>query len=158
VAEVEDYTSGKVLDGIKRIFHVLESSGGSLKDAEIGKRMIEAMRKLDPIELSTEGASRLVRESNQCAVGERVCRALFRDSPCTESVFLDELAEGMVNAGKARYVTEEEAIEVLRKYPKNPIVVSKVSGKHSEICHTWPEGCVYWHLEKRGLRCIGKMK
>ena len=134
VAEVEDYTSGKVLDGIKRIFDVLKSSGGSLKDAEIGKKLIEAMRKLDPTGLSADGASRLVRESNTCAVGERVCRALYKDSPCTESVFLDELAEGMVEAGKAKYVTKEEAIEVLQKYPKNPIVITRVSGKHAEIC------------------------
>lgn len=158
MAEVEDYTSGKVLDGIKRIFDVLESSSGSLKDAGIGKKMIEGMRKLDPIGLSTEGASRFVRESNTCAVGERVCRALYKDSPCTESVFLDELAEGMVEAGKARYVTKEEALDVLQKYPQYPIVITRVSGKHAEICSTWPERCIYWNLEKRGLRCIARQK
>jgi hypothetical protein len=79
------------------------------------------------------------------------------ESPYTKSVFLDGLAEGMVEVGKAKYVTKEEAIYVLEKYDSNLIIVSRVLGIHVEICNTWPERCVYWNLEKRGLRCLGRM-
>lgn len=157
MAEVEDYTTGRVLDMVKQTFDVLEAFGGSLKESRIGAKMLEEAKKFDPIRMSIEKASQLVQASNKCAVGERVCRALYKESPYTESVFLDGLAEGMVEVGKAKYVTKEEAMDVLEKYDRNLIVVSRVSGEHVEICNTWPERCVYWNLEKRGLRCLGRM-
>ncbi|MBI4964431.1 MAG: hypothetical protein HY913_14225 [Desulfomonile tiedjei] len=156
MAEVKDYTTGKVLDGIRQVFRVLASTEGSLENSQIGDNLLAAMRQLDPRLLTTESASRLIRESAKCAVGERVCRSAYKDTPLTESVFLDELAEGMVDAGKAKYVTQEEAIAVLGMYPKYPTIVSKVSGKHMEICNTWPKTCVYWSQERRGLKCIAR--
>jgi len=157
MTEVKEYKSGKVLDVIEKTLEILASFESPFGGTEIGNKILEEVSKADPRRVSTERASELVRASSTCAVGERVCRALYQDTPYTQSVFLDELAEGMVEAGKAKYVTQEEAIKVLARYPKNPIVVSRVSGKHMEICHTWPERCVYWNLEKHGLRCIGRL-
>jgi len=62
----------------------------------------------------------------------------------------------MVEAGQAKYVTKEEAFAVMDKYESHPIIISKVSGKYSEICRTWPEKCLYWNMEKKGLHCIEK--
>ncbi|MBI5251057.1 MAG: hypothetical protein HY912_16330 [Desulfomonile tiedjei] len=157
MADVEDYTTGKVLNSIKQTFDILESVKGSLKDSKIGNRILEETRKLDPRRGGPETIARLIVESEKCAIGERVCRALYNDSPFTESVFLNELADGMVAAGKAKYANKEEALEILRKYPRNPIVVSRVSGQDMEICNTWPERCVYWNLQKRGLKCIANL-
>lgn len=156
MAEVKDYTSGKVLVAIKQTLEICDSFQGSLKDSKIGNRLLEETGKSDPRRMGAVEVTQLVRQSSTCAVGERVCRAVCKDSPRTESVFLDELADGMVEIGWAKYVTQEEALGVLEKYPKNPIVVSKVSGKHAEICNTWPERCVYWNLEKHGLKCISR--
>jgi len=157
MAEVNDYTTGKVLVDIKQTFKVLESVGGSLSGSKIGERMLEEATKFEPRVIDIDGASQLIQESNKCAAGERVCRALFKDSPLTETVFLDELAEGMEKAGKAKYVTKDEAITILKKYPKNPIILSRVSGKYMEICRSWPENCVYWNLEEHGLKCLHRM-
>lgn len=158
MATVEDYKSGRVVEGVRRIMGIIDASSGSIKDSKTGGRIVEEMQRLDPVKLSPEEASRLVQEAGKCAVGERVCRALDKSSPLTESVFLDELAEGMVEAEKASYVTKDEAMSVLRKFPGHPIVATRVSGKHAEICNTWPRGCIYWKLEKCGLRCIGRIE
>jgi hypothetical protein len=156
MAEVNEYTSGKVLESIGKAFDVFESSEGPLDGSRVGRRLLENVGRLEPKKAGVKAASRLIMEARSCAAGERVCRALFRDAPLTESVFLDELADGMVEAGKARYVTKEEAMETLKAYPGNPLVFSKVSGKYMELCRTWPEKCVYWNMEKRGLKCIAR--
>ena len=66
---------------------------------------------------------------------------------------MNELAEKMVKAGKARFTSKEEAIRILSKYT-TPIIVSKVSGKYMEICRSHPKTCVYWNAERKGLRCL----
>ncbi len=87
-----------------------------------------------------------------------MCHRVHPDTPLTESVFLDELAEGMAAAGKARLVDRDEACDTIRAYRKHPIVVSRVSGKPAEICPTWAKTCLYWNLEKHGLRCIRRSR
>jgi len=154
MATVQDYMTGRVCEHIRQAFVVFDSVEGSLKDTEVGKTLLKNVAKLEPLKATAEGAINLIKESKQCAIGERVCRCLNKETPLTESVFLDELAAGMVEAGKARFVTKDEAIDNVRKYQKSPIIVSKVSGKHSEICHTLPMRCLYWNMEKHKLKCI----
>lgn len=159
MATVQDYTSGKVIGMVKQVLDMLDSSEGSLKDSPVGNMLLEETRRqLDPRRMSNKSVSRLIQESRVCAVGERACRSLHPDSPCTEAIFLNELADGMVEVGKAKYVTKDDAIAVLDKYPKNPVVVTKVSGKHAEICNTWQERCVYWSMHRRGVKCLGKIE
>lgn len=157
MAEVNDYKTGKILDDIKQAFSIFEFIGSKLGSTRVGERMLEEVKKFDPRIIDMESASQFIQESEKCAAGERVCRALHKHTPLTESIFLDELAEGMVEVGKAKYVTQKEATEILRKYRRNTLVVSKVSGKYMELCRTWPDKCVYWNMQKRGLRCLGKM-
>jgi hypothetical protein len=156
MAQVTDYTTGKLLTMIKQAFSIFESAKGQLSGSETGKRLLKEIKKLDPILTNRDGASKFIQESNKCAVGERVCKVLHKNSEFTEEVFLDELAEGMVKAEKAKYVTKENAINTLKKYPKNPLIISKVSGKHMEICRSCPDVCVYWNMEKRGLKCLNR--
>ena len=156
MATIQDYMSGKVCEQIKQAFSIFESVEGPLNGTEVGKVMLSNVNKLEPIKLTIDEAIKLIQESKKCAIGERVCRSLHRETPLTESVFLDDLAAGMVEAGKARFVTQEEAIDNIMKYQKKPIIVSKVSGKHSEICPTWPKKCLYWNMEKHKLKCINR--
>ncbi len=156
MATIEDYTSGKVCDQIKKAFSMFDSTEETLNGTDIGRNLLSAVKKFEPRKLTVEEAIQLVEDAEQWAIGERVCRAVFTDAPLTETVFLDELAQGMVTAGKARPATKDEAIENIHKYGKKSIMVSKVSGKHSEICFSWPKLCVYWNAEKHGLKCINR--
>jgi hypothetical protein len=156
MATIEDYTSGKVCEKIKLSFAIFDSTKDTLNGTDIGRDLLKAINKFEPRKLTTEKAIQLVQNAEQWAIGKRVCCAIFSEAPQTETVFLDELAQGMVKAGKARYVNKEEAIENIYKYRKSPIIVSKVSGKYSEICFTWPKLCVYWNAEKYGLKCINR--
>lgn len=156
MATIQDYMSGKVCEQIKQAFSIFSSDNGSLNESDIGKTMLNNVNKLEPKLLTSEGAIELVQKSKKCAIGERVCRALHKDTPLTESVFLDELASGMVEAGKAKFVSKSEAIENIKKYYKKPIIISKVSGKFSEICPTWPKKCLYWNMEKHKMKCINR--
>ncbi|MDY6905927.1 MAG: hypothetical protein SWH61_14720 [Thermodesulfobacteriota bacterium] len=154
MATVEDYTSGRVCDQIKMVFSIYDTAEERLNGTETGQNVLAAINKFEPRKLSVEETIQLVENADQCAIGERVCRAVFTETPLTETIFLDELARGMVAAGKARYATKSEAIDNIYKYSKKSIIVSKVSGKHAEICFTWPKQCVYWNAEKHGLKCI----
>ncbi|MBM4306867.1 MAG: hypothetical protein FJ123_09040 [Deltaproteobacteria bacterium] len=156
MADVTDYKTGKLLKLVKEVFKLLESFKGPLVGSKLGERILEEIRKLNPKLMKDEQASDLIQKARKCASGERVCRELHKETPSTGAIFLDELAEAMVEIGKARYVTKQEAIEILGKYRGNPLVVSAVSGKPMELCRTWPEKCLYWHLEKHGIRCVEK--
>ena len=92
------------------------------------------------------------------AVGERVCRPLHPGSEFTGSVFLDELAEAMIDAGHARRASIEEAARTLDAGKGHPLVMSKVSGRYLEICASVRESCVFWQAERQGIRCIKRQQ
>ena len=155
MATIEDYVSGKVCQQITKSFAIFNAAGkSSLAGTRIGDILAENVGKLAPKKLSIDDAVKLIQNSRRCAVGARVCVAVHKEVPFTESVFLDELAEEMAKAGKARLATKTEAIDNLKKYRKQPIIVTKVSGKHAEICPTWAKKCIYWNMEKHRLKCI----
>jgi len=154
MADVEDYTDGKILTDTNLALHSLKFIKIPIVGSLIGKELLKRIRKFEPKLMDIKRVSKLIRESKKCAAGERVCRTIHKNSEFTESVFLDELAEGMAKVGKARYVTKEEAINTLKKYPNNPLILSKVSGKYMEICRSSPRKCVYWNMERHGLKCL----
>ena len=155
MAHPEDYITGKITEDIKNGLFVLDAEKKKIADSETGKYMLEAVGKYEPLLLDIKKVSKIIQESETCAVGERTCRVLQPDSTFTESVFLDELADALVNAGKAKIVSKNEAIETLKKY-KTKIIASKVSGKYMEICRTYSKTCIFWNMEKCGLKCIGR--
>ena len=158
MASVDDYTSGKILQEAEQALSFLKASNDSLCGTEMGKLLLAEIGKYAPRLLDMASAAEQILSADQCAVGPRVCFSNNPDAEFTEAVFLDDLAEGMVAAGKAKMVSKQEAIDTLAKYERNPLVLSKVSEKPMELCRTCPENCVYWNMEKRGLRCLhGKM-
>jgi len=79
--------TGKVCEQIKQALLVLDSVEGSLKGTEVGEALLNNVKKSEPLKITTEEAINLIKESQQCAIGERVCRCLNKETPLTESVF-----------------------------------------------------------------------
>ena len=155
MATIEDYVSGRVCIQLEKAFAIFAAAGAaSLKGSDIGGLLLKNVGVLAPKKLTYEDATELIRKSRVCAVGPRVCMAVHTGAPATEAVFLDELAEGMATAGKARRVTPTEAVANLDRYRQSPLIASKVSGKYAEICPTWAKTCLYWNMEKHRLKCI----
>jgi hypothetical protein len=156
MANVNDYTTGKILTHTRQALYFLKFIKIPIVGSLIRKELLKKIRIFEPKQIDMEMALKLIQESKKCAVGERVCRVIHKNSELTESVFLDELAEELTEVGKARHVTKEEAINTLKKYPINPLILSKVSEKYMEICRSSPRKCVYWNMEKCGLQCLNR--
>jgi hypothetical protein len=154
MANVDDYTSGRILEQAAQALEFLKSADDSLAGSEMGDRMLANIRPFQPRLLDMAEAEQRIQAADRCAVGPRACYPNNPEGEFTEAVFLDELAEGMVAAGKADMVSKEKAIAALAKYKKNPLVLSTVSGKPMELCRSSPETCVGWNMEKRGLMCM----
>jgi len=155
MATISEYMSDKICEQISLAFSIMDDAPkGQLKGTKTGKALLRNIGELDPRKIKVEEAITRIHKSKKCAIGERVCRCLDKEAPLSETVFLDELAAGMVSAGKTHFVDVNAAIANVRKYHTGPIVVSKVSGKHMEICRTWAKRCVYWNMEKHKLQCI----
>jgi GNAT superfamily N-acetyltransferase len=158
MAKVEDYISGKILKDAEATLRAIKTVELPLIGGYIGKKLLEKIEKFEPMQITVDEALGLIKNARKVAVGPRVCFALH-NRDFAESVFLDELAEELVNAEKAEYTNKEDAINTLRRYSeRNPVVASKVSGKYMEICCSSPRDCVYWNMERRGLRCLRKFK
>jgi len=156
MASVDYYATGKILTITRLALRSLKFVNIPIAGYLIRKKLLKRVKSFEPRLIDMTEASESIRKSEKCAVGERVCRELHRNSELTESVFLNELAEGMVKSGKARYVTEKEAINTLKKYHGKPVIVSRVSGRYMEICRSLPEVCVYWRMEKCGIACLDR--
>ena len=120
----------------------------------MGDLLLAKIQSFQPRRIDMAEAEGRIRDAAHCAAGPRVCHACYPQSEFSEAVFLDELAEAMVAAGKAEKVSRKTAVETLAKYRKNPLVLSMVSGKLMELCRTSQETCVYWNMEKRDLKCV----
>jgi hypothetical protein len=156
LAKVDDYTSGIIQEQAAQALSLLKSSGDSLAGSEMGDLLLAKIQAFQPRRIDMTEAEQRIRDATHCAAGPRVCHAGNPQSEFTEAVFLDELAEAMVAAGKAEMVSREKAVGTLAKYRKHPLVLSTVSAKPMELCRTSPETCVYWNMEKRDLKCVGE--
>lgn len=117
---------------------------------------MEKIKTFEPKIIGINQASDIILKSDKCALGERVCRVINENSEFSESVFLNGLADGMIEAGKAKPVKKEVAISTLKKYPENPLILAKVSGKYSEICRSAPQYCVFFRSERYKMKCLNQ--
>lgn len=154
MANVDDYTSGRILEQAAQALAFLKSADDSLAGSEQGERLLATISAYQPRLIDMTEAGQQIQSAERCAVGPRACHPNNPNTEFTEAVFLDELAEGMAAAGKAELVSKEKAIETLGKYKKNPLVISTISGKPMELCRTSPQTCIYWNMEKRDLVCL----
>lgn len=160
MAKVGDYSSGSILEGVKEKERLLEKIDGpkgdevreELERREEGAEERHFIADLDVLES-------LVEKSRVIAIGPRVCLEMHGDCRRPErAVFLDELAEALMERGKTERATEKEATRVLRegKRKGHSHVVSIVSGKPMELCNTCSCCCILWKLEKVGIKCISE--
>ncbi len=149
MATLKDYTTGKIVKNAILTHNCIKFVKIPVIGPLIKREIVKKMKTFESRLIDQKTASKLIYKSNKCAVGERACRAAHKDSKYTESVFLDDLAIGMVNTGKAKYLTPEEAVKAIAKYPKNPLILSKVSGKYMEICRSEPGTCICWEMNKK---------
>lgn len=154
MATVEQYKSGWVVKQVRKLVTMLRSVETPLGGTKEGDQILAMIKPLEPKKLDLDQAASYINEARICAVGARACYGSFEGTPKTMSVYLDELADGFVEVGKASYVSKEEAIQVLKDQKGYPIVITKVSDKHVEICRTWTKTCVYWNMEKHKLHCL----
>ena len=99
MATISEYMSGKICEQISLALSIMDDAPkGQLKGTKIGKALLRNVGELEPLKMKVEEAITLIRKSEKCAIGERVCRCLHKDAPLSETVFLDELAVGMVSA------------------------------------------------------------
>ncbi len=154
IAKIEDYVSGKAAKGVRTAFDLMQSIKTMADEPELKVIFQKNVDILEPLKLNMQKAEQQIRTAERCAVGERLCRCQFPDSPVTNAVFLDELADAMVKKGIACFVSKDEAVKALGENKGNPIVTSRVSGEYREICRTYTDNCFYWNMEKRGMKCL----
>jgi hypothetical protein len=148
---VEEYGSGRILRSIRLAHFALRFTGFPLLGPVIIKKLELRMEPFAIRPITLAEAGRIIETAGSCAAGPRVCQSLFPDAGATESVFLDDLADRMAGAGKARIVTKDAALSALKKYPDNPLVLSRVSGRYLEICRSDPASCIWWKLKRKGM-------
>ncbi|MCF8382880.1 MAG: hypothetical protein K9G39_04690 [Chlorobium sp.] len=154
MATIEEYSGGTILAGIGKTLMYFDAVAGSVPRDEKFHHILHKIDAFEPLILTLGQAMEYIRRAEAIAIGERVCRVLHPDSVCSESVFLDDLAVAMVRAGKAKNADAEDARKSLEKSSGRPLIISRVSGKHQEICPSVPSECVYWQAEKKGMRCL----
>ena len=157
MAKLADYLSGKVATDVKKGLEIINSLPEPLEESAIGMMVVEALRACQPLRVSLDQAKDFIDQAEKCAAGDRVCQGLHQDAPATKSIFLDELAQGLVEQGKAVWVDKDRAVEILSGYRGHPLMVSKVSGKYMEICRSWPKKCPFWNLEMKKVKCVNRV-
>jgi hypothetical protein len=148
MATVEEYGSGRILRSIRLAHLCMRAAGFPLIGPVAARNMEGWMEPFGIHPITIDDAKAIIEGCRCCAAGPRVCRLLFPESAVSESVFTDELAERMAEAGKARPVTKDLAMEIIGKYPDNPLLLSKVSGRYMELCRSDPEVCIYWKMRR----------
>jgi hypothetical protein len=154
MATIEQYQSGQAAKAVKKSIQAMENQAEPLAGSGLGQILLAAVDDLKPKKLDQSQAEEFIRQAKTIAVGQRICLWAYEDDPPTRSVFLDDLAQGLVDVGKAEFVSLDEALKVLAEYKGHPIITSRVSGNYAEICRTYPKHCLYWNMEKHGLKCI----
>ena len=117
-------------------------------------------RKFSPdnfVQASWGQLSTLIHHAARVATGPRMCWHYYPDSQRTEAVFLDELATALIEVGKAREITKDEALRILQEGRRTcPQLIAYVSGKPQELCNQNPQTCSLFKLQRHGIPAISK--
>ncbi len=160
MSDVEDYTTGRVLEKVlekEKLLEKLEKGDAEDVRKELKKREEGAEEKHFIPDMKT--LKELIQNAETVAVGPRFCLEIHRDCDAPQkSVYLDELGDALIEEGKAEESSEERAIEVLEKGKKegHTHILSKVSGEPVEICNSCKDCCILWKMERAGIHCISK--
>jgi len=151
---IDDYRTGKIVEGIRKAESALDNRNSFSADDPVFGHVREKIVAFKPVWITKEQAVEMIQQSRTLAVGERVCRTLHPKSPETQTVFLDALAEAMINAGKARLVDAAAAIAIVNRQANRRLIASMVAGKYLELCSAHPPDCIFCKAERAGIRCF----
>ena len=151
---IDDYRTGNIVEGIRKAESVLDNRNTFSADDPVFGHIREKIVAFKPVWIAKEQAVEMIQQSRTLAVGERVCRALHPKSPETQTVFLDALAEAMINAGKATLVNAAEAVAIVNRLANRRLIASMVGGKYLELCSAHPPDCIFCKAERAGIRCF----
>jgi hypothetical protein len=154
MATINQYKSGEAAKMVRLAYESMQAIEEPLLETKLAKIFTKSVEDLKPLTIKIDQALEFIKNAKKCAIGDRICKSEFPESPSTCAVFLDELADAMVEVCKAQYASKKAAMAALSDHKGKPLVASKVSGEYREICRTWPMYCFYWNLEKRGLKCL----
>jgi len=157
---VDEYASGKILEDVKKAELKIKAwitTGNPEIREELEARSEDSKTRHFIANMKT--LKELIIQARTVAVGPRICLEIHEEcEQPSEAVFLDELAEALMEVGKAHHATKDEAYAVLKKGKEkgHPHLVSIVADKPMELCNNCTDCCVLWQREKIGIECIRK--
>ncbi len=154
---VEEYKSGKIFEYMKQIDLAVKLLNIPLLKNAIRRKLNRKleMHRSDFILASQENFYHLINSARTVAIGPRMCYHLFKKD-LSYAIFLDELADSLIEFGYAKQISKEDAIIVMKEGKEcgRLQLVSKVSGKPLELCNQSLETCSLWKLERAGFKII----
>ncbi len=159
MATVEEYKSGEIFEYMKQIDAAVKLLNIPLVKNAIRRKLIGKIEKYRGgfILASQENFDYLINSARTVAVSPRMCYHLYKKD-LSYAIFLDELAEALIQIGSAKEVSKADAIIVMKEGQKSGRLqlISKVSGKPLELCNQSLETCSLWKLERAGFKIIDR--
>jgi hypothetical protein len=156
---VEEYRSGEIFGYMKQIDIAVKLLKFPLIKNIIRKKLVEKLEKhRDHFLLAShDNFDYLINSARTVAVGPRICYHLYKKD-LSYAIFLDELADVLIQIGSAKEVSKADAIIVMKEAQESGRLqlISKVSGKPLELCNQSIETCSLWKLERAGFRIIDR--
>lgn len=156
---VEEYKSGEIFGYMKQIDIAVKLLKFPLIKNTVRKKLAEKLEKHsgDFILASHETVDCLINSARTVAVGPRICYHLYKKD-LSYAIFLDELAEALIQIGYAEEISKEDAIIVMKEGQEcgRLQLISKVSGKPLELCNQSLETCSLWKLERAGFKIMDR--
>lgn len=154
---VEEYGSGEIFGYMKQIDISVKLLKIPLIKNTVRKKLVEKLKKHsgDFVLVPRYNFEDMINSAKTVAVGPRMCYHLYKKD-ISYAVFLDELAEALIQIGSAKEVSKADAIIVMKEGQESGRLqlISKVSGKPLELCNQSIETCSLWKLERAGFRIM----
>jgi len=152
---VDEYKSGKIFEYMKQIDIAVKLLDIPLIKYTVRRKLTGKIEKQcgDFILASQENLDCLINSAKTIAVGPRMCYHLYKKD-LSYAIFLDELADALIQMGYAKEISKDDAIIVMKEGHESGRLqlISKVSGKPLELCNQSLKTCCLWKLEKAGFK------
>jgi len=156
---VKEYGSGKIFEYMNQIDVAVKLLNIPLIKNIVRRKLTGKLEKHrgDFILASQENLDRLINSARTVAVGPRLCYHLYKKD-LSYAIFLDELADSLIQIGYAKEIPKEDAIIVMKEGKESGRLqlISKVSGKSLELCNQSLKTCSLWKLERAGFKIMNR--
>ncbi len=156
---VEEYKSGEIFEYMRQIDLAVKLLNIPLIKNTVRRKLTRKLEKHcgDFILASQEDLDCLINSARTVAVGPRMCYHLYKKD-LSYAIFLDELADSLIQMGYAKEISKEDAVIVMKEGKESGRLqlISMVSGKPLELCNQSIITCCLWKLERAGFKIIDK--